>query len=532
LKKLILIFFLFNGFFSKAGEIDSLRHILKSKKLTQKKRIDALKSLSFAYCFVNPDSGIYFARKILAIAAQTGNESTKVRGQAVLGTNFYAKQELDSASWYYKKVIAYSEKNNDLKLLSSAYNNLGLVYLDLSQLKQAMNFLQKGLEVRIKLKDKKAICEAYDNMGLVYEKVGDYTASARLHFKALHIAEQLDDAKLISYCCHNVANSFAQSKDLKRALHYYFKALKYITDTSNHYEMFLSCSNIAITYNDLNMPLKAWQYVNIAKRHASFFDKNISLEGTYLNLASIYYYANDSLLKHLLIVKDQAYDSAAKYTEISLKYGEKLHDDRLMANSHESMSEIMERKNKLELAKFHIQKALEFAERVQARDIELKVLKRLADILRHLNQPARACMYLDRYIALHEKMFNEAKSNEIISGELRYEFGKKQMADSIAHQHRIAQQNAIIKEKEFRMYLLYGGIFIVIIFSFFLYSRIKVINKQKQTIHEQKIIVEQKQKEVIDSIHYAKRIQQALLPSKKYISKVMDRFREKKDGFD
>ncbi|MCC6837670.1 MAG: hypothetical protein IT234_03925 [Bacteroidia bacterium] len=38
---------------------------------------------------------------------------------------------------------------------------------------------------------------------------------------------------------------------------------------------------------------------------------------------------------------------------------------------------------------------------------------------------------------------------------------------------------------------------------------------------KQKEVVEQKQKEIIDSIRYSKRIQQSLLPKEKYIEKIL-----------
>lgn len=45
------------------------------------------------------------------------------------------------------------------------------------------------------------------------------------------------------------------------------------------------------------------------------------------------------------------------------------------------------------------------------------------------------------------------------------------------------------------------------------------ILKQKSEIEFQKKAIEEKSKEVTDSIHYAKRIQQSLLPSDKVIEK-------------
>jgi len=47
------------------------------------------------------------------------------------------------------------------------------------------------------------------------------------------------------------------------------------------------------------------------------------------------------------------------------------------------------------------------------------------------------------------------------------------------------------------------------------------IQYAKQTINQQKKIIEEKNKDIIDSIRYARRIQNALLPSDKYIDKEM-----------
>jgi serine phosphatase RsbU (regulator of sigma subunit) len=49
---------------------------------------------------------------------------------------------------------------------------------------------------------------------------------------------------------------------------------------------------------------------------------------------------------------------------------------------------------------------------------------------------------------------------------------------------------------------------------------------QKEEVVKQKEFIEEKQKEIIDSINYAKRIQQALLPGKKYIEKNIDRLKK------
>jgi len=46
---------------------------------------------------------------------------------------------------------------------------------------------------------------------------------------------------------------------------------------------------------------------------------------------------------------------------------------------------------------------------------------------------------------------------------------------------------------------------------------------QKQVVEHQKNVIEDKQKEILDSIHYAHRIQKALIPTEKYVEKILEK---------
>ena len=54
----------------------------------------------------------------------------------------------------------------------------------------------------------------------------------------------------------------------------------------------------------------------------------------------------------------------------------------------------------------------------------------------------------------------------------------------------------------------------------------RIIEVQKSQVEHQKLLVEEHQKEIIDSITYARRIQRSLLPSEKYIEKTMLRLKK------
>ncbi len=102
--------------------------------------------------------------------------------------------------------------------------------------------------------------------------------------------------------------------------------------------------------------------------------------------------------------------------------------------------------------------------------------------------------------------------------------------------HEFETQKTIANEKSRKQFIvmifILCGLVLVAIFAIFIFRSLRITQKQKDIIEKQKTIVEaqkfevelqkdlveEKQKEVIDSIHYAKRIQTALLRTEKYIS--------------
>lgn len=84
----------------------------------------------------------------------------------------------------------------------------------------------------------------------------------------------------------------------------------------------------------------------------------------------------------------------------------------------------------------------------------------------------------------------------------------------------------IVSQNKQRNFLVLGivGILILLGISYRSYQQKK---KANQFISEQKRLVEEKQKEILDSIRYAKRIQQSLLPTQKYIDKTINKLKDK-----
>ena len=124
-------------------------------------------------------------------------------------------------------------------------------------------------------------------------------------------------------------------------------------------------------------------------------------------------------------------------------------------------------------------------------------------------------------------MFNEDVTKKTLEVQMSYEYDKR---EAILKGEQEKEQ-AISAEKAERQKLIIWcvilGLLIVVVFSISLLNRFRLTQKQKAIIEQQKLIVEEKQKNVLDSIYYAKRIQTSLLPTERYIKRQLERLKKK-----
>jgi hypothetical protein len=123
-----------------------------------------------------------------------------------------------------------------------------------------------------------------------------------------------------------------------------------------------------------------------------------------------------------------------------------------------------------------------------------------------------------------DSLLNEATQRNTLQASLQYEFDKKEIASKLEQDKFKVINEEEKKKQQMIIYFVVGLFLVVLTFSIFIYNRFRITNKQKVIIEEQKLLVDsaykslhEKNKEVIDSIHYAQKIQRALITSEKYI---------------
>ena len=178
-------------------------------------------------------------------------------------------------------------------------------------------------------------------------------------------------------------------------------------------------------------------------------------------------------------------------------------------------------------AEEYCKQSLEFATKTGEKEAIKDADKALGDIYAYSKNYEKAYYYHSAYVDIRDSLLNEDNVKQGVRAEMNYEFAKKEADEKVEQEKR----NAETAIHEHRQKLILWGVSavlgLVIIFAFFVYRSYLRKQKDHAEIVLQKQIIEEKQNEILSSIHYAKRIQKVLLPNDKYIEKSLKKLQGK-----
>ncbi len=402
----------------------------------------------------------------------------------------------------------FPEKKNDCNFLFIQARILSAksrVQMLSGKQNEAENNVREAIDLIKKCNRKSSLFTLYNHLGLLLSDKGQLPASLESYQNADRIAKELNDNAGMAMIAMNTGILFNSHGEADKAISYYQKALTLI-DSVKQLKLLAACyNNMGSYYNGkINMPSKALEYYKRALNLKAILNDEYGVAMGYDNIGSAF-----QTMRQI--------DSALFYINKGIELRKPTGDYEGLATSYNHLATLYDEDGNLNEAEKYSRLALEngkYCSLYTQKHLE----KNLYDILKKKKKFEEANAHLIRYIELRDSLNNIENIKKLTEKEMSYAFEKKE-TEMKAEQQR---QKVIAAEKEKRqLYIIvFAGLFALMLTGFLivLFNRFKLIKKQNTVIEKQKFEVEEKNKEIIDSITYAKRIQSALLASDKLLT--------------
>ncbi|HEY1040596.1 MAG TPA: tetratricopeptide repeat protein [Bacteroidia bacterium] len=445
--------------------IDSLNKVL-SNGPPDTVVIKALNSIAKHYWTSNPDTSMTLLNKSGMLSNK--QKDKKFQGSVLLyrAYTFAALDQFDSSIAVYKQGIALANKYNLSKLRGQLYTGAGNVYNVLGDYEKAIPYYMDALKIQEAEHDQMGLSKTYNSLGVLFDFQGDQKKALEYHLKGLKIKRELKDSSAIGMSLNNIGNVYGSLKKLDSALFFHMKALDIRMRISDKNGMGLSYNNIGNTLSKLGKPKEALEY---HLKGLKLFEEN----GDELNIARTSFNTGNEYM--LLHQPEKGYS--------------------------------------------YIKRAEALADTLKIKELQKDIYGILFKHYENTGDYKNAFMYSRKFQSVNDSLYNENKTKEIHELNTKYETEKKEQENrELQLENDLSAKT--IKQQKLITYFIIVGLLIVTILAFFISRGLTqqrkaniIISQQKSEVEHQKELVDEKNKEITDSINYAKRIQTALLPS-------------------
>lgn len=412
-----------------------------------------------------------------------------------------------SISEYQNKVDSMIELKPTLKNLE-VLNEIAFTgkYIDFKITDKAADFVLKHSK---KPKFESVRGFAFKLKGIVADETGKYKAAIENYLLAIEAYKKAKSQLDIAKCEANIGMIFRHQQKFKESLNYFKNSLSTFEKEEFVFGVININNNLGIVYLELEQADSSLYFLKKAEAmmlEIGEFDANI-----YGNLGNTYY----SMGKNKLALEN--YKKCIDYFE------ENRILDQSIAVWYFSYAGSLMKLGKNEQALAYLTKA----KNVIGNNIYTREAKSLYSIIGELNfklgnYKASAEAY-DVLSQIKDSLYSADNSKLTSDLSEKYQTEKKVLEiENLSKEKKIEKEKRINEEQKV-FYLIIGAILMSIILVYsFISIKIKISDNKKikennKLIQLQKEIVEEKSKEILDSIQYAKRLQDAILPNIKLV---------------
>lgn len=406
----------------------------------------------------------------------------------------------------------HKEKQSYQRTLAEVKNSIGAYYYVTGNTKKAIDFWNESIAIRFVLKDEYGIALSYTNMGFFYYNSNDLAMAVDYWQKALAISDKINNITLQSSSLSCLGGVYSRLGEHKKSKEVYNKLLHIKQQNNDETDLESIYYNLASINNILNDKVTSLQYIKKAiyysiKARSSEIEAN-----TYQLLATIY-------------ERESKNDSAKYFFEKSYHLAKQGGFTRCLVTTCREFSDFLRNQKDYKQALVLAQESYALAQKINSPSEKKDASLSLSLAYEKNGDVKNALFYFKQFFFTTDSMVKANNEKEVLKKQLDFDHEREKLSLQKEQEKKDALE---IEEKQKQKIILYSVIVVLllaILLIIIVYRSFKVKKKanieleSKNTlIQKQKEIVEEHQKEILDSIHYAKRIQNTIIAHTDFVN--------------
>jgi tetratricopeptide (TPR) repeat protein len=482
-----------------------------------------------------------------------------------IGNTYSSLGKYPTALEYFQKSLAIDEKKKDKRGISSALNNIGNVYVNISNYPPALDNYLKSVKIDEELGDKEGVAIGLNNIGNIYANMNNFNTALEYYDKSLAIKEKLGNKRSLAITLTGIGNMHLKKENYPVALEYYQKSLKLQEETKDKRYMAISLNNIGFVYASQGKDSLALEYYQKSLAMREEMKEKLGIAESYKNLA-------------LLAYKQQDYDRSIEYAQKGVVVTQEIKNLVTLVSLDEILYKNYKQKKDWEKSIYHLEHFkllhdsifdlekeksvanLESRFLVEKQGKELELLAKTNEMNKLSAEKgakeleiAKKEAEANRLIALAQKEKDQRKQDSLRSLAQKNQLEADKL--KIENEKKTLEALKVQEEKELQQtinYLIVVLLFVALLAIGSIWrNRRKIqrankqlananedilqkneeINQQKEellqtleVVEAQRNAINRQNENTIASIHYASRIQSAIMPKETELQKYLNCF--------
>lgn len=352
-------------------------------------RTDELNLQAWSLRYTDPDASRLAAEKAMAQSKALNYEWGKAYACLNLAVgHFYQSRNREALELCLEALDCFKGNPNEHGY-ASTLTYIANIYESFGDYENALKQCQKAIKAAESINNKESLGEAQSVLGLIHMRLGDNDSALEAYIKGLRIREELDDQQAVASSLNRIARVHTLRKQFEQALDYYQKSLLIREKSAQRGAIPWTYLGLASTYEDMGIP-----------------------------------------------------DQAENFYQKILSYNDKDLDDRCRLQAYLGMGRIMQ-KQQQDQALDCFQTSLDFANRLEAKPLQVESHQALAGYYESVGDYKQALHHYRMYHRIQEEVLNDETRNRLKNQEITFAIEKSVREKEIYQLRNVELKSAL-----------------------------------------------------------------------------------------